>query len=147
MKEADMTSRRFVARLSCWLLIGQVLCAQTAVKQSSMPNIGEVDQRYVSYNVETVEVTGGRLWKPYTKEVEEYLAQPPKKALGDQMVGQDSALYQYRSPSGLANPKLRKLAAALGPAYMRVSGTWRTFTYFQNDDLPPAQKPPQGYNG
>jgi hypothetical protein len=59
----------------------------------------------------------------------------------------DPALFQYRNPIDLANPKLRKLAAALGPAYMRVSGTWRNFTYFQNDDLPAMQKPPQGYNG
>lgn len=112
-----------------------------------MPKIGEVDQRYVSYNVETVEVTGGRFWKPYTKEVEDLLAQPPQQSAGSQMAGMDPALFQYRSPIDLTNPKLRKLAAALGPSYMRVSGTWRNFTYFQNDDLPAAQKPPQGYNG
>ena len=32
---------------------------------SSMPKIATVDPRYLSYNIEMVEVTGGRFWKPY----------------------------------------------------------------------------------
>ena len=50
-------------------------------------------------------------------------------------------------PIDLSNPKLRKLAAALGPAYVRVSGTWRNATYFQNNDDPPLKSPPEGFNG
>jgi hypothetical protein len=34
---------------------------------SSMPRVGKVDERYQSYNVEMVEVTGGRFWAPYKK--------------------------------------------------------------------------------
>jgi hypothetical protein len=42
---------------------------------------------------------------------------------------------------------LRKLAAALGPAYVRVSGTWANTTYFQNSDDAAPANPPTGFNG
>ena len=48
----------------------------------------------------------------------------------------DPSLYEYRAPIDLSNPRLRKLAAALGPAYIRVSGTWMNSTYFQDSDDP-----------
>ena len=35
------------------------------VVPSKMPKLGMVDSRFLSYNVEMVEVTGGRFWKPY----------------------------------------------------------------------------------
>ena len=37
------------------------------------------------------------------------------------------------------------LAAALAPAYMRVSGTWANSTYFAETDEPPAT-PPGGFS-
>ena len=83
-----------------------------------MPRIGTVDERFQSYNVEMVEVTGGRFWKPYGPE-------PPT-------AGTD--LYAYRPPIDLTNIKLRRLAAALAPAYLRVSGTWANATYFSDTD-------------
>ena len=43
-------------------------------------------------------------------------------------------LYEYRPPLDLMNPRLRKLAAALGPAYVRVSGTWANTTYLPQND-------------
>ena len=55
-------------------------------------------------------------------------------------------LYQYRPPIDLDNARLRKLAAALGPAYVRVSGTWANTTYFSATDPPPAA-PPAGFKG
>jgi len=45
-------------------------------------------------------------------------------------------LYEYRPPIDLSNPRLRKLAAALGPAYLRVSGTWANTVYFHDFDTP-----------
>ena len=36
-----------------------------ALAPSTMPRIGAVSERYQSYNVEMVEVIGGRFWKPY----------------------------------------------------------------------------------
>src|SRR5262249_43481891 len=43
--------------------------------------------------------------------------------------------------------RLRKLAAALGAVYLRVSGTWANSTYFHNSDDPAPQKPPEGFGG
>ncbi len=36
-----------------------------AIAPQNMPRIGTVDDRFQSYNIEMVEVTGGRFWKPY----------------------------------------------------------------------------------
>ena len=36
-----------------------------AVDPSRLPRLGTIDARFQSYNVEMVEVTGGRFWKPY----------------------------------------------------------------------------------
>jgi Glycosyl hydrolase family 79, N-terminal domain len=84
-----------------------------------MKRIGTVDPRFQSYNVEMVEVTGGRFWKPYAGHA------PDEKDR-----------YQYRPPLDLETPRLRRLAAALGPAYMRVSGTWANKTAFGDGDSP-----------
>jgi hypothetical protein len=32
---------------------------------ATMKAVGRVDERYQSYNIEMLEVTGGRFWKPY----------------------------------------------------------------------------------
>lgn len=110
--------------------------AQTAsLSPGTMPRIGDVDERYQSYNVEMVEVTGGRFWKPYA-------AQDAAPSNGNAPAG----LFQYRPPIDLTNVRLRKLAAALGPTYIRVSGTWANATYFADTDAAPAD-PPAGFNG
>src|SRR5258708_36970060 len=36
-----------------------------SVTPGAMDRIGTVDDRYQSYNIEMLEVTGGRFWKPY----------------------------------------------------------------------------------
>ena len=109
-----------------------------------MKVLGEVDPRFVSYNVEAVEVTGGRFWAPYKSSAAKNAATGSDTHSGNQPAGLDSSLFQYRSPIDLSNPKLRKLAAALGPAYVRVSGTWRNATYFQNNDDPAAEESARG---
>jgi hypothetical protein len=103
-----------------------------------MPAIGTVDKRFQSYNVEMVEVTGGRFWKPYG-------AKDDPSASGASPQGMDPALFQYRPPIDLSNARLRHLAAALGPAYVRVSGTWANTVYFQDSDAPAPAKPPHGF--
>src|SRR5262249_50550560 len=55
-------------------------------------------------------------------------------------------LYADRPPIDLKNPRLRRLAAALAPAYLRVSGTWANATYFSGSAGAPP-KPPAGFNG
>ncbi|WFU74364.1 hypothetical protein [Bradyrhizobium sp. CB2312] len=97
------------------------------VDPKAMRAIGTIDPRFQSYNIEMVEVTGGRFWKPYAQG----------GGRGDR--------YAYRPPIDLANARLRKLAAALGPAYLRVSGTWANATFFADTDNPPAA-PPAGFD-
>ena len=83
------------------------------IAPSRMPRIGTVDPRFQSYNIEMIEITGGRFWRPYRSKPG---AQPPPRSGSDTPPGMDSNLYQYRPPIDLANTRLRKLAAALAPA-------------------------------
>jgi heparanase len=107
-----------------------------------MPAVGKVDERFQSYNVEMLEVTGGRFWAPYKQQTG-----APADTLQATPGGMPASLYRYRAPINLADPRLRKLAAALGPAYMRVSGTWANSTYFHDSPDPAPEKPPAGFNG
>jgi len=118
---------------------------------ASLRKIGTVDDRFQSYNVEMAEVIGGRFWKPY-RDIDGLLkaqssVPPSGKDAAGAPAGMDPNLYQERSPIDLTNPRLRKLAAALGPAYVRVSGTWANTAYFQNSDQPAPKTPPKGFGG
>ena len=111
----------------------------------------KIDERFQSYNVEMVEVTGGRFWKPY-KDIAGLLkardaAKRNSEDGSDVPAGMDPELYQQRQPIDLSNPRLRKLAAALGPAYMRVRGTWPNTTYFHDSENPAPKTPPKGFGG
>ena len=116
-----------------------------SLNPAKMPRIGTVDERFQSYNVEMLEVTGGKFWKPYSS-----LAKQSKGAAassGETPAGMDPNMYEYRPPVDLANPRLRKLAEALGPAYIRVSGTWANTTYFKENPGPAPKTPPTGFDG
>jgi hypothetical protein len=115
-----------------------------AIAPAKMPRIGTVDERFQSFNVEMVEVTGGRFWAPYGKSSATPESAPAAK-LGTP--GIDPAAFRMRMPIDLANPRLRNLAGALGPAYMRVSGTWANSTYFHDSDDPAPANPPAGFGG
>jgi len=120
--------------------------AQTAIQPQTMPQVGQVDPRFVSFNIEAVEVAGGRFWKPFK---EEGGSDQPNTSTA---AGKDSSAtsvdpYEYRPPINLGRSKLRKLAAALGPSYLRVSGTWMNSMFFQDDDAPALATPPQGFKG
>ncbi|MBR0870808.1 hypothetical protein JQ633_10595 [Bradyrhizobium tropiciagri] len=105
--------------------------AELALDVAAMPRIATIDPRFQSYNIEMVEVTGGRFWKPY--------------AASDATPGAADRFAQ-RSPIDLRDARLRELAAALAPAYLRVSGTWANSTFVADADTPPAS-PPAGFNG
>lgn len=96
-----------------------------AVGLSALPAIGTVDARFLSYNVEMVELTGGRFWRPYGSP------------------GTDR--HEYRPPIDLADPKLIALAKALAPAYVRYSGTWANATWFADSENAP-EKAPEGFD-
>ena len=109
----------------------------------TLPAVGRVDERFQSYNVESVEVTGGNFWAPYPEKGDEG---EPYDA-GPHGAGFATDAYRKREPLDLmGNQRLRMLTEALGPAYMRVSGTWANSIYFQNNDEP-IMDPPEGYQG
>jgi heparanase 1 len=126
------------------------MAQSVALSPATMAQVGIVDERYQSYNVEMLEVTGGKFWRPYGPELAAALRQPPPAAASvsgsDTPAGMNPAVYEYRPPIDLTNPRLRKLAGALGPAYVRVSGTWANTAYFAETDEAPAA-PPAGFMG
>ena len=95
---------------------------QASLDLEKLPRLGEVSDRYQAYNIEMVEVTGGRFWAPYGGPADER--------------------YRQRPPIDLTDPKLIALAKGLGPSLMRVSGTWANNTYLEapgeNLTAPPA---------
>jgi heparanase 1 len=121
----------------------------TAVVPAKMPRVGTIDERFQSFNIEMLEVTGGRFWAPYKQQIEAVAAPPDSKpdAKRSTPPGMDPSLYRYRAPIDLSNPRLRKLAAGLAPSYVRVSGTWANSTYFQDSDDPAPSTPPAGFGG
>src|ERR1700733_7488794 len=78
--------------------------AQTTVSPQRMKVLGEVDPRFVSYNVEAVEGTGGGFWAPNKAAAQRVAAPASEKHSGDQPAGLDSSLFQYRPPIDLSNP-------------------------------------------
>jgi heparanase 1 len=111
---------------------------------ANMTRVGSIDERYQSYNIEMLEITGGMFWKPYGSASNGQTAGASERS--SVPAGMDANLYEYRPPVDLSNSKLRKLAAALGPAYVRVSGTWANTMYFADADPAPTS-PPSGFNG
>ena len=115
------------------------------IAPAHLPRLGAVDPRFQSYNIEMLEVTGGRFWAPYKQQTSGPAAVADTAAAGPG--GMPASLYRNRAPIDLTNPRLRMLAAALGPAYLRVSGTWANSTWFQDNDDPTPAKPPTGFGG
>ena len=130
------------------VFLGTQLMAQVAsLDPAKMPTIGTVDERFQSYNIEMVEVIGGRFWKPYRSTTNESKVREPAPQSGFTPAGIDPNIYRYRAPIDLSNPRLRKLAAALSPAYVRVSGTWANSAYFQDSENATPASAPSGFSG
>lgn len=104
----------------------------------------EINPRMMSYNVEFAEVTGGTFWKAYTPGqiagTEEFHVEPSAEGIAAMY----KDLMQVYAPIDLYNEKLRSLAKELGPAWVRVSGTWATKTYYDFDGTA-GGKAPEGY--
>ncbi len=117
-----------------------------------MPRVGKVDERFQSYNVEMVEVTGGRFWAPYPKGAAAAKPAAPSPRSNQTVLPQSLSaasenMFAMRPPIDLYDVRLRKMAAALAPAYVRVSGSWANATYFHDSDEPAPATPPKGFNG
>ncbi|HSB96660.1 MAG TPA: hypothetical protein VLC91_09435, partial [Spongiibacteraceae bacterium] len=100
------------------------------VDWSAAKLLGSVDERFQSFNVEMVEVTGGRFWAPFG--------------------GASKEMFEYRQPLDMNDARLRNLTRHLAPAYMRVSGTWANKTFFDDTattaNSKAAPKPPAGFD-
>ncbi len=145
-----MLGKKFSLRACVWMVgaawgvAGYAQSAPMQIAPSRMARVGTVSERFQSYNIEAVEITGGRFWKPYSSEPG--TGSTARQPASSTPVGMDPSLYEYRPPIDLGNPRLRELAAALGPAYLRVSGTWMNSTYFPDQDEADPAQPPAGFN-
>ncbi len=112
---------------------------------SELKALHEQNPYLMSYNVEFAEVTGGTFWKAYTPGqiagTEEFYVEPS----ADGIAAMYKDLMQVYPPINLYNEKLRKLTKDLGVAWMRVSGTWATKTYYDFDGEYPEGVVPEGY--
>ncbi len=105
--------------------------------------IRDIDPRVMSYNIEMTEVTGGTFWKAYTPG---QIAGTEEFTFSGDLTDFTSMadLMQYYPPINLYDEKLRKRAKELGPAWIRVSGSWATKTYYDFDGTT-GGKAPEGY--
>lgn len=125
------------------------LPGSVVIELSDLEKIATVDERYQSFNIEMVEVTGGRFWAPYDAESEDTdtpKSETPTVAGDGTVLGMDpSTLFRYRPPIDLTDPRIRTLAGALAPAYMRISGSWANQAYFHDSEDPAPAEPPPGF--
>ena len=123
------------------------------VTPRAMRPLATIDERFLSYNVEMAEIIGGAFWKPYTPEsiaamrAHDGSANLPSSSASPNVAGQNPTMFQARPPIDLLNRRLRELAAALAPDYMRTSGTWANSVYFHDSNTPPPARPPKGFQG
>lgn len=110
-----------------------------------LKQIRTINERLVSYNIEMTEVTGGTFWKAYTPGqiagTEPYI---PVTASGSREITKMDELMEYFSPVDLYDQRLRDLTKALGPSWVRVSGSWTTKTYYDFEGIT-GGKAPEGY--
>lgn len=116
--------------------------AQTVtLRASGLEALREMNPRLISYNVEMTEVTGGTFWKAYTDAQIDGQEQVPPPDFSKGI----AAMHQWYDPIDTTNPRLVRLAGALGSCWVRVSGTWATRTYYDFADEYPAGTAPEGY--
>ncbi|MGM9597067.1 MAG: AI-2E family transporter [Eubacteriales bacterium] len=114
------------------------------LEPEKLRQVRRTDPRMMSYNIEMTEVTGGTFWKEYTPgQIAGTEEVPAVSGLNKNMTAM-SELMQYYPPIDLRDPGLIKLTKALGPAWVRVSGSWATKTYYDLDNTT-GGKAPDGY--
>ncbi len=101
--------------------------ATLALRPSTFVHVATTDRRFLSYNLEMAELVGARFWAPYRDDG----SMPAER-------------FAARKPLDLKHAKrLRLLAHALGPAYVRVSGTWANNVWFADS----GGAAPPGFSG
>lgn len=102
------------------------MAEKITLKLEALRLLHRTDPALTSYNIEMTEITGGTFWKAYTPEqiagTEEFTPTLDR-----------SEMLQAYPPVDLSEPRIRTLAGALGPVWVRTSGTWATKTYYDFD--------------
>ena len=106
------------------------MAQNVTLKTGNLEVLRTVNPRLISYNVEMTEVTGGPFWKAYTDAQVDGTEQVPPPDFSKGM----ASMHQWYDPIDTTNPRLIKLAKALGSCWVRVSGTWATRTYYDFDE-------------
>ena len=106
-----MIRKTLLAATALIALGGATKAPAPSLQLGKLSRVATVDARYQGYNIEMVEVTGGRFWAPYGGPAEE--------------------MFRQRPPLDLTDKRLLAFAKNLGPALMRVSGTWSNNTYLE----------------
>ena len=114
------------------------------LKNENLSVLRTMNPRLMSYNVEMTEVTGGTFWKAYTEAQIAGTEEFPKLEGGFTNHTAMAGLMQYYPPIDTTNEKLIHLTRELGSAWVRVSGTWATKTYYDFDGTT-GGKAPEGY--
>lgn len=104
------------------------------IDAGALPLVREIDERFMSFQIGFSHLTGGETWKSYDDLPE-----------GAARNGGFEAIREARAPTDLTNSKLRALTKALGPLYIRYSGTTANSVYFHDSDAPPPRVAPAGY--
>ncbi len=85
------------------------------IAPATLARVGTVDERFQSYNIETVEVTGGRFWKSFASidkmKAEDKSKAPEITAPG----GMNPSLYEYRPPIDLSKCAPAQAGCGVGP--------------------------------
>ncbi len=139
---------KFVTIFCLSFLTFQLLAQNKVIRltPSSFKQVGTIDARFQSYNVEMAEVIGGNFWRPYDKNElskSSQIEQTSNPAIA--IDHNNTSLFQAIPPIDLYDKRLRILAKALGPVYVRVSGTWANTVYFKDNDTDTSL--PAGFNG
>jgi heparanase 1 len=108
-----------------------------SIDAGRLPWVRNIDERFQSFQIGMSHLTGGETWRSYDSAQQDGKSDAPKDF---------AAVREPRPPADLSNPRLRTLAAALGPFYVRYGGTTSNSVYFQDDDELRLAKAPEGYS-
>jgi len=95
------------------------------VSIGNRPPVAQVSERFLSVAIDTAQVVGAPFWS----------ADGEVSVIGN----------ERRPPYDFTRPKLRKLAAELAPAYLRIGGSTADKTFFDVGNAP-MTTPPGGYD-
>ena len=99
-----------------------------------LPFVRQIDERFQSFQVGFSHLTGGETWRSYDAM--------PK---GGAQAGGFAGVREARAPANLNNARLVNLTRALGPMYIRYSGTTANSVYFHDSATPPPAEAPAGF--